>query len=92
MKIALYIDNKGHKDVNLDSLNIGNPGIGGSEYQSYLLAFYLTEFYSEIDCVLFTTNKIKLEKERVKNFIVENILDAVKESKKNKVDILIIIL
>ena len=90
MRVGFFVENKGHKDVNLNTINIGNPGIGGSEYQSYILAYYLTEFYNDIESFLFTTNKVQLNKDRITNTIVENILDAVTESKKSKIDILII--
>jgi glycosyltransferase involved in cell wall biosynthesis len=89
MRVGFFIENKGHKDINLNTINSGNPGIGGSEYQSYILASYLTDFYPEIDCVLFTTNKTILDKSKIKNVIVENILDTIIECKTNEIDILI---
>ena len=44
MKIGLYLNNEGHKNVDLNSIALGNPGIGGSEYFFYNLAYYLTEY------------------------------------------------
>ena len=56
MKIGMYLNNEGHKNVDLHEINLGNPGIGGSEYWFYILAYYLTEYYKDVECVFFTTN------------------------------------
>lgn len=90
MVIGLFIENSGHKDIDLNELQIGNPGIGGSEYQSYILAYYLTLNYKDIECILFTPFEANIKKNNVKNIIVSNVLDSVAKCKENSVDILII--
>ena len=90
MKIGLFIDNIGHRDVDLNEIHLGNPGIGGSEYQSYILAYFLVEFYSDIECVIFTPFEIKLKKKNISNFKVSNVVNAVSLSKEAGIDILII--
>jgi len=90
VRIGLYLDNEGHKNVNINSIGLGNPGIGGSEYWAYMLAYYLTDYYKEIEFIFFTTSKLNLLKQNISNVIVSNVLLGIQEAKYYKVDILII--
>ena len=89
MKIGMYLNNEGHENVNLNSVALGNPGIGGSEYWAYLLAYYLTEYYKDVKFIFFTPFKLNLVKKDIGNVIVANVLHAVREAKNNKLDVFI---
>lgn len=90
MKIGLYLNNEGHENVNLNSIALGNPGIGGSEYWAYMLAYYLTEYYKDIKFIFFTPSKLNLTKQNISNVIVANVLLSIQEAKNNKIDIFIV--
>lgn len=62
MRIAIFIDNEGIADVDCQNLELGNPGIGGTEYCVLLLAEEYKKFYPE-DCIfLFAVQSGKLPK------------------------------
>lgn len=52
MKICIYIDNAGIKDVDCRKLTSGNPGIGGTEYSILLLAEIYKKSYPENELCL----------------------------------------
>lgn len=90
IRIGLYLNNDGHKDVKLNSLHLGNPGIGGTDYWTYALAYFLTEYYKDVECFLFTTSKSNLLKRRTHNIIVDGVLEAFEKAKDEKMDVFII--
>lgn len=58
MRIAIFIDNKGLADVDCQNLELGNPGIGETEYCVLLLTEQYKRFYP--DDQIFKENRLVL--------------------------------
>jgi glycosyltransferase involved in cell wall biosynthesis len=74
-QIALYLENNGICDVDIRNIAYSNPGIGGSAYLFYLLAFLLSSRDNGIDVTLFTTQK-GIFPEVIKSCIAVDFFDA----------------
>lgn len=48
-KIAFYLNNKDLPDIDYKSIIIGNPGIGGSEYEFLLVSYFLEKRANNLD-------------------------------------------
>ena len=57
MKICIYINNAGIKDVDCSDLTVGNPGIGGTEYCILLLAQIYKQNYPKNELCLIVSEK-----------------------------------
>jgi len=86
----LYLNNEEHKEVDLNSIHLGNPGIGGTDYWFYSLTWFLTDYYKDVECLLFTTSKAKFKKSGAVNVRVTGVLDAITKAKKLSVDVFIL--
>lgn len=60
MKIGFFFEDKGIINKNLIQPQLGNPGIGGTEYMFIMLAHYLLEKYKDIKVTFFRTGNEKL--------------------------------
>ena len=60
MRILIFIDNSGIKNVDCSDLTKGNPGIGGTEYCILLLAQVYKMYYPNEEVFLAATNDSKL--------------------------------
>ena len=89
MKICIYINNAGIKDVDCSDLTVGNPGIGGTEYCILLLAQIYKQNYPKNELCLIVSEKGILPP--VDEVIIEkDILSVPKTAKKHGADILVI--
>ena len=62
IKVAFYLDNQNIVKRNLDNVEDGNPGIGGSQYMQLLVAHCLAECYKDLEIVMYTTAKQQFPK------------------------------
>jgi len=83
MKVAFYIRNSFcDKDVSLENLYDGNPGIGGTEYVMFVVAHLLTIKNNGLEVVVYLEKECNLPKE-LDTCIISNIelaaIDAVQK-------------
>lgn len=88
MIIAFYLDNSKLKEIDMNNPELGNPGIGGTQYMIWIISYYLKKYYPELNVVLYANYIDKLPKELIL-IKVNNIQNAAVEAKKMNVDIFI---
>ena len=89
MKVAFYIPNQSIKDVNLEHIDLGNPGIGGTEYAMLALAFYLGKM-SKYDITLYVSNELNNYPLNCNVHFVNNLKDVLSLSLANQIRILVV--
>ena len=53
IKVALYLDNKNISDIDLSSPELGNPGIGGTQYNFISMPYYFQKYYQDVEFIYF---------------------------------------
>ena len=89
MKIGIFLDNSDIVGVDLSRPDLGNPGIGGTEYCFLILAHSLKKYYPEIDVVVYCKKMAKLPA-GISVFVVEDVIDAAKMSFSDGCDFILI--
>lgn len=79
MKIGIYIYNNIYNNINLKQLNDGNPGIGGTEYVMFLVAYNLSIRNNDIQVYLYVEKEI-IGTEDINIKICSNIEEAAKDA------------
>ncbi len=88
-EVAFWFENGKIFETNLSSPNLGNSGVGGTEYQFVLLAHLLSTLRpSEIN-VTFFVEKIQLLPSQIKQIQVNSLAEAYEVALELKVDYLI---
>lgn len=88
MIIGMFLDDKGFEGINLTDPNIGNPGIGGTQYCFAMLMYYLSKIiYYQLICYHIRQNMLP---KNVQEKIVSSELEAIKAASDDGVDILVI--
>ena len=88
IKVALFIDNHSMGDVDISKIYQGNPGIGGTQYEMFLLAKLMFDHCKSFDFVLLLTNCQKgFDKPKV--VVLEKFDDVFDYCNNEKIDILI---
>ena len=65
IKVGIYIDVR-HKNVDCTSIERGNPGLGGTQYQMLLLAYHLANTYKgKFEVYLFVDEKVKFANDSI---------------------------
>jgi len=88
MKVAFYLDNKGCLGVDFSKPQLGNPGVGGTEYMFSAISYLLSK-KKEYEVLFFTTIE-NVFSYNIKNIIVKSFNDAIIISEKENVDYLVI--
>jgi len=89
IKIAIFLPNDKIKNVILSNPEYGNPGIGGTHFLLYSLAYYLTKSYSsELEIIILAEYEQSVNI-NVKVIKAENLIDAAEKAKNNFCDIFI---
>lgn len=88
MKVGFYLDNNSHKNVDYSNPRNGNPGIGGTHFMIWSIAFYLNEINKDIDIYILAPQVDNLP-ESTKNIYCKDIYDAAQKSKQYDIDIFI---
>lgn len=88
MKIVLFINNYSMENVDISSLLDGNPGIGGTQYEMFLLAKLMLDKQENNEFIVALTHKQKGFDH--KNIVVLNEFDEVfSYCNENNVDVLV---
>ena len=87
--VAFYIPNQGTAEVNCRNLLHGNPGIGGTEYAMFLLAYSLWTNYKDLNITVYA-DKEGLLPENIHIKKVENRNDLAQKVTEDEVDILVL--
>ena len=87
-KVVLFIDNHSMGDVDISSIYGGNPGIGGTQFEMFLLAKLMIDRSKDLDFVLALTNPQKgFSGDKV--VVLKEFDDIFSYCNENKVDVLI---
>lgn len=88
MKIAFYLDNGNCEGIDFSRPDLGNPGIGGTQYMIWSLSYYLHNKINDLEIMVFAQITETLPKEiNYKKCI--DIYDAARQAKKLKTDIFV---
>ena len=88
-KLAFYIDNQLIADVDASELELGNPGMGGTEYLILLISSMLAKRNNGIQVKLWMTRKQKLP-DIINTAVVSNLKEAVSQAESEGYDTLIL--
>ena len=87
MKVAFFLENKFYNDIDFSKPQNGNPGIRGTQYMVWMVAYLLS--FRNIEVHLFAPNTDTLPKELVVHKC-ETELEAVRYTKKLNIDIIVL--
>lgn len=92
MKVAFYCKLSGVKTKNLDDIDSGNPGMGGTEYLFLLVVRYLKIIYEKEDfeVILLTDTDLNITNEFIPTLNVGSLKGGVKWCSENHVDCLVL--
>lgn len=90
MKIGLYLENKNKPEADLSVPELGNPGIGGTQFNFLTLPYYFKKLLPEYDVefVIYTNHKHKLP-DLLYGVETDNVFEAVRKCKEDNCDIFI---
>lgn len=89
MVISFYLDNENHQGVDYSNPELGNPGVGGTQYMFWAIAYYLKKFYNDIQ-VNILAPYVESMPESINSYKVINIIDSIKVAKEIGSDILVL--
>ncbi|MGU8300930.1 glycosyltransferase family 4 protein [Clostridium perfringens] len=89
MKILFYLDNSGREELDYSNPELGNPGVGGTQFMIWSLVYFLKKYNKNLNISL-AANNIKRMFNTVDLYEVKNIEDTIELANKNKFDILIL--
>lgn len=79
MKIVFFLDNQAIANVDVRSIEKGNPGIGGTEYMILMVASMLSERSNNLAIELLMTQE-QLVPQQLKSKVVGSLTDAIKKA------------
>ncbi|WP_160674422.1 glycosyltransferase family 4 protein [Clostridium sp. C8-1-8] len=88
MKIGFYLDNNGLRDVDLSNPKNGNPGIGGTQFMIWQLAYYLQKAREELEVYIYA-NRIENLYSLTKNYEAKDLKDAIMLASSHSIDIFV---
>ncbi len=89
MKIAFYIDNENHRGVDYSNPEGGNPGIGGTHFMFWTVAYYLDKMYEDVSIYILAPI-IDTMPQRLYCYECKNPVEAVGKSRELGIDILVL--
>ena len=89
IRIAFYLDNRYITGRNLQNIERGNPGIGGSQYMQLLLVNHLTKRYADLEIIMYVTATQNFP-EGVEVCFVNDMEDALRCMKRDKCRIFVL--
>lgn len=91
MKIGILYDDGGSVGLDLRRPDLGNPGVGGSQFCFLMLAFYYKKHYSNDQILLYHTNDAgNIYWEDIECKYIRNLNSFASECKKDGIDVLVI--
>jgi glycosyltransferase involved in cell wall biosynthesis len=88
MKIGFYLDNNGLRDVDLSNPRNGNPGIGGTKFMIWQLAYYLKRDVKNLEVYLYANILDGLYSDTV-NYEAKDLKDAIALASSHSIDIFV---
>jgi glycosyltransferase involved in cell wall biosynthesis len=89
IKVGFYIDSQPYSDVDLRFPELGNPGIGGTQFSEIFTAYYLNELYSSKLQIVLLVNSPALLPPKLETFCVVDVMDAATKSVREGCDLFI---
>lgn len=90
MRISFYLPNKNFANVDCSHPELGNPGIGGTEYMVVSVAYYLEKLYPESHEYVVLANHTDRLPSSVKAVRVEGLADVPRVMKERQIDLLVL--
>lgn len=87
-KVALFLDNSGCSNKDVSKPWLGNPGIGGTQFNIITLSYYYNKYFDDVEFIYYLLRDQSLH-EGVSYYVVHSLKDAIEHSKKIAVDIFI---
>lgn len=81
MRIAIYIDDAGIRDIDISRPDKGNPGVGGTPFCFAILAYYLKYFHPEINIGIFHRNNSVVWPKTDDSYVTDDVYSAAKLAK-----------
>lgn len=88
IRIGLEFDDSGFNNLNLSIPGMGNPGIGGTEYEFLLLAYYLQITYQNYEVLMYHVSENQLPAS-VTDRQIGQMGDIIREAATDRIDLLI---
>ncbi len=89
IKVGVYLPNGNIRDVELSNPEIGNPGIGGTQFLLFSLPYYLNKYYKDkLEIILFAEYEKAINTD-YKVLAVDNLIDAAQEAKNISCDMIV---
>ena len=88
IRVGLYLVNKGYKGVDTSNPEIGNPGIGGTQYNFLTLPYYYIKYFNDVEFIFYAHLTDKLPK-KFKAVKVSSTTDAARKAKEDGCDLFI---
>ena len=88
MKVGLYLENYRLSGVDLSDPKLGNPGIGGTEFNFITLTYHLQHQYPESSFVMYANNTRSLSKD-IQSVTAENCIDAINQAERDQCDLFV---
>lgn len=90
-EIAFYIGLKNvKKSIEDADLNIGNPGVGGTQYLFLLTVKKYNEKYNETKALLLTDGELDLKDDAVPYVVVKSESEAIRYCEKHNIKVLVL--
>lgn len=87
-KVAFFIDNRSINDVDVSRIELGNPGIGGTEYLLFLIPTLLNRNDNGLDIRLYVLSEQNTAKD-LNTIRVDSIENAIEEAEKDDVELFV---
>ncbi len=87
MKVAFFLENSRISNRIIENLDLGNPGLGGTEYIFFNMVVALSR-RNDMDVTLFLTTKQPIEYD-INIFLVKDIYDAIDKAKEQRFSIIV---
>ncbi|MFI3214118.1 MAG: glycosyltransferase family 4 protein [Eubacteriales bacterium] len=89
MKVGFYIENKSHQGIDYSMPEKGNPGIGGTQFMFWTVAWYLKKIYVDLE-VYILAPLIETMPDSLYSISCNNSVEAVRVASSKNIDILIL--
>ncbi|MCD7710447.1 MAG: glycosyltransferase family 4 protein [Porphyromonadaceae bacterium] len=89
MRVAFYIDNEKCRGIDFSKPEKGNPGIGGTQFMFWSVAYYLNQMYADLDIYIFAPIIDRMPSS-MKSVACATPIEAIKKAQTYSIDIIII--
>jgi glycosyltransferase involved in cell wall biosynthesis len=89
IKVAFHIKNDTYPEVDLRFPELGNPGVGGTQFTTLAVAYYLQKYFSERIEPIILANHVHLLPKKLEALKICSLLDAARIASEQRVDIFV---